>query len=581
MSAIRSEATWTPDEVSEQTASWFGYLSLGGSLLCGALLCLIWLGFYCGIPINIVDAPAAVALSLILFFYLSPGRRTDALKAMLCVLIVASSALLVSLLLDDTSWDGMNYHGTSIIALTHGWNPIYYPSVERWWTKYHPEYGWLAGSLPNTGLFTDAYPKASWTLGAVAVYTTGDIDCSKWVQFFVAFIALCATTRAQILSGIPSKSAVTISTLASLSPVVVTQFWTNYNDGLLGSCLLAEIAGLASWYLYRDNRDLIVAMVSFTIASNTKFTGLIYATMVLGIVLGLNFRSVIHNRKSSGVLFIAAVFWLGVSAPTYLRNAVNHGSPFYPLNAIDVMQSQAPSAFLKQNRWSKFINADIKEDLTATGDSRRSGGTGIGRKFHALVLVPDKREGGFGPLFSFQIGLCVLVMAYLALNHGSSDVLSREAIILCVLLLWVVITTAINPEFWWARYVPQLWLVGPLLALLCLSRGNPRLATLVLIPSGITTVITSVGFGYHALQQYRMQEAVYADGRRNHVVQVQAGPRGQRGWMVLNEYLSNEGIRMVVKPGTGACTIDYGLASICAREFGNSSHNCKVMRLCA
>jgi hypothetical protein len=79
-----------------------------------------------------------------------------------------------------------------------------------------------------------------------------------------------------------------------------------------------------------------------------------------------------------------------------------------------------------------------------------------------VFVYTDVRVGGFGPLFS---GICLLTLIIIILItyycHKNYITVNNYILFLCFLIFLTVI---INPESWWARYVPQLWLI-PLLIL--------------------------------------------------------------------------------------------------------------------
>jgi hypothetical protein len=79
------------------------------------------------------------------------------------------------------------------------------------------------------------------------------------------------------------------------------------------------------------------------------------------------------------------------------------------------------------------------------------------------MIYWDVRIGGFGPLFG---GIVLLMLAALIIGGRGP---TWEGGVLIFLLF---ICTVINPEMWWARYVPGLWLV-PVLIALC-NKPNGR-----------------------------------------------------------------------------------------------------------
>jgi hypothetical protein len=81
---------------------------------------------------------------------------------------------------------------------------------------------------------------------------------------------------------------------------------------------------------------------------------------------------------------------------------------------------------------------------------------------------PDPKLGGFGPFFS---GILLLSLALLLL--GLSKFKERRMFYVVILLL--LFSVLVNPECWWARYVPQFWLIPVLTASFLYLDHNGRI----------------------------------------------------------------------------------------------------------
>jgi len=80
------------------------------------------------------------------------------------------------------------------------------------------------------------------------------------------------------------------------------------------------------------------------------------------------------------------------------------------------------------------------------------------QEFQELVAV-DTRAGGFGPLFSGVLLISALAFAFglFSKPENPEKAFSKE------IILWLLgilgISILVNPESWWARYAPQIWLI--------------------------------------------------------------------------------------------------------------------------
>jgi hypothetical protein len=162
-----------------------------------------------------------------------------------------------------------------------------------------------------------------------------------------------------------------------------------------------------------------------------------------------------------GAAFITAVVLVGYQP--YITNIIHKGNPFYPAITIEkdkdtvvknIERGQAPEAFMEKNRFSKLVYSLFSR---SDNNIKRMPRLKIPFTLHGSELVaftgPDTRYGGFGPLFG---SVLLLVIAFVPLLFK----LRRLILIYPLIAMAVVlISTLINPEAWWARLSPQLWLL--------------------------------------------------------------------------------------------------------------------------
>src|SRR5439155_21894790 len=64
----------------------------------------------------------------------------------------------------------------------------------------------------------------------------------------------------------------------------------------------------------------------------------------------------------------------------------------------------------------------------------------------------------------------------------------------------IILSVIINPEFWWARYVPQLWFIPILEAIVLLIVGLKRVGIILLGSALLGTALAFVFWAQHALK---------------------------------------------------------------------------------
>lgn len=150
----------------------------------------------------------------------------------------------------------------------------------------------------------------------------------------------------------------------------------------------------------------------------------------------------------------------------YVTNTVYYGHPFYPLygggtQTMDIMTSNSPQGFMQMNPLEKLYvatfsrstnNFDREEPALKIPFTVELG------ELRPFVYGADIRIGGFGPWFSG-----ILVVAVLTLVSMCA-VRAKEMMYVAGLVASIMLTVLINPEAWWARYVPQFWLVPIIIA---------------------------------------------------------------------------------------------------------------------
>lgn len=386
------------------------------------------------------------------------------------VLGLAAATHLVAACWLDISWDGLAYHQPAVIQLLEGWNPFRGPT-----------------DLANVAAWTTEYPKASWITAAQVVSLVGQIECGKGINFLTLVATLCVAIPF-CAARLPSrpKLAVLGGAAIALNPVSVYQAPTFYVDGLLGSLLtilFLDLITLLAEQATRATHFRIAAAVLLLI--NLKFTGLVYCVLVLGTGIAVlaarrEFAHAIRLGTAWGLLGIAGIFVFGASP--YARNVLEGRHLFYPLQgpgAVDIMTPIRPANLTPLDRFSRFAAAHFaRSENVRTPQSTR-----WAVPFFAVApdnyprSYIDTTSAGFGPLFG---GAMLLAALGLAWGLGRDR---RIGPLVIFTLGAMGLTVFLHAEGWWARYVPQLWLLAAL--------GVPWLATrgLLRLSGGLLVVL--------------------------------------------------------------------------------------------
>ena len=230
------------------------------------ILCAV-AGFFVGIAIHPLVLPLAAVLAIVGLRILRSLWR-DVARVVGIAVITHLAAGAIAYGFPDSSWDGLAYQQEAVVRLAAGWNPV---------TESSSRYG------VGEELYLDHYPKASWIAAAAVLKTVGHIEAGKLFNITLMLAAACVCLSALLrLTALPLAWAATVSGLIALNPVFVYQGTTFYSDNLVASMLTVIVTGLVVFIATRSRQALVVAMLAAVIAINLKFTGLIYAAILMG-----------------------------------------------------------------------------------------------------------------------------------------------------------------------------------------------------------------------------------------------------------------------------------------------------------
>jgi len=468
------------------------------------------IGFLMGATIGHWQAACGVLLAAVIVCREHRDARARWLGLLLLMGLLAA-ALLISALSVDSGYDGWAYHEPGVIALSHGWNPVVEPVFGNWWARFGPSIGYPTNAPVIDILWTSVYPKALWILGAQAVAWGLPLDSGKYPELILMYVAGLTALQALRLRGLPDAWAYPLSLLAALNPICIVQATTFYVDGALGSCLAILIFSLLSYDLTRSRRDLVLALCAVLIACNLKYTGPVYIVLI---VLPFAVWWLYQRRwvaRELQICGIAVLILMAGSVNPYFTNLKQFGSPIYPVNAWDLEEDQMSAGFLEEPSLKKlmislsFSNLADRPTGDAASDERnfrsplQSRGLAEFKKFSSTA---DLRIGGFGPFFGLTLALSLLAACFLI--RGRIGVTG-----FALLAAGTLLSIVVNPHMWWARFVPQMWLLPVLVAAAVLARRSRMATPLALVMAllmGVTSLIAVIGrstSSYLVTQSYR------------------------------------------------------------------------------
>ncbi|KCZ96295.1 hypothetical protein HHI_01410 [Hyphomonas hirschiana VP5] len=437
-------------------------VSLIGTITLSYVLAAIALitGIGIGQVMSVLILGAAFGLSVWIATFDRPDPR---LQVIALAAFLIGAAIGLTLLLLDISIDGQWYHFQALSSLVEGWNPYYEPFA-------------IAPSLTEAGytswpsevyvIWPEHYPHAHWLVMALPVSAGLPMETAKFLQFTLlsgaGLVAFAALRHAgfSFLAGLFGALAL------MANPVAVGQIHTKLNDGLLFSSLLAFGALSLLWLIFRQRRYLALAGLVICFAVGLKFSAIPYfvvacALVLLAIWTMRDLKTCLQPAIVMAGAGIIGIFGIGFSP--YVQNIAGFGHPFYPLMAganaetLDIIRYVVPPGLGGRTGLSAFFFSLFSE--THSGWSPVAPELKIPLTLHGREIYPsgaaDVQLAGFGPLFSGALLLSAVLAGLLLLRERQN----RVILLLLGMAVTVFVLTALFPESWWARYVPQLWLV--------------------------------------------------------------------------------------------------------------------------
>jgi hypothetical protein len=407
--------------------------------------------FLIGQPINSsIFIISFLMTSLFIFIQINllgygKSQKYFLLTLLLFVFSILASCVVASIIFDK-SVDGQWYHQYAVYNLAKGWNPV-------------------REQVDN--IYANHYSKGAWIYAASLYKVFNSIEVGKAFNivfilgsFLISLAALLSVDRLKI------SYALLISFIAAFNPVSLYQSLSFYVDGQLSSLLVAltSLLFLLASNKYIEKGAYLVSLLVpiFVILINVKFSALVYSVVIL--ILFSSYFFVFSRKLFSKFLISGLVaFTVGiviVGYNPYITNTLYYGHPFYPLaghGSQDIMGTNTPDSLLNKNRFKKLFLSTFS--ASSSGKQKSNGYVDlkfpfiIKREEAGTFTTTDTRLAGFGPLFS---GLVVLVLGTIVVSLKSKNP-HRSTLIVGNIILFA--TVLVNPECWWARYVPQLWLL--------------------------------------------------------------------------------------------------------------------------
>jgi len=373
---------------------------------------------------------------------------------------------------------------------------------------------WMALGFPDREIPTMNFGHI---LSAYLFETTGSWNAGKAVNLLLMVACFCLTAAALTETG--CRFARSLALLITLNPVAIYQISTFQVDGHV-ACLLSILIVCLAGMIHggkispQATTAAVLATVGLTLAKNS---GIFYAGLVLGIfAVTLAMRSRSWMPVGLVALLLAGVIGVfgfalrqsmnyGALTLDYMRKATSsrgEGYGFTPGSGATQVEEYGRSSKLKQFLASNLSYTEIIPDRIKWKPPFWM----IRREIRVFEeLTPDPRAGGFGPLYgtALLVGWATLILALVCGRLRPPWYTWFVTV--------AVVAISFPSQIWWARWVPQLWILA-LAPFLLLADPACRLKTMPAIRLGtvLALLVLAVNLGtillYYGLGMVRQEK---------------------------------------------------------------------------
>lgn len=365
-------------------------------------------------------------------------------------------SIAASILLMDTSYDGLWYQLDAVSKIKNDWNFIY-----------ELTYGEEMSEVYNT------YTKAPWIIGANSYAVFGYIDAAKCFNWILLFSLACLSFF--LFNSVLKYKKIYVflfSFLVAFNPVTISQVFTYYIDGQLASLFSIMVLLMVLYIKIGNHKEIVIGIIaSICLIANTKVTGLIYSGILS---TGFIFCVFILKKEQFRFTFLMlsgafglAIFFFGFNP--YVTNTIRHNHPFYPMNK-PFIELHEPSNLVEMNNVQKAFYSYFSKSAYVSHEDSVKLKNPLDFSDH-FYTIAEMITNGFGSFFSLIL-IVSLIILLVSIFYFSK--------VKWLLFLGCIIafSALINPGVWWARYVPQLYLFPIILVIITLSITNSSIKKL-------------------------------------------------------------------------------------------------------
>jgi len=417
--------------------------------------CLLFsqFGFLFGFSISKLYYPLSILISILVF-------RTN-ISSILFSLLIIGFSILLSFYIFDFSADGQGYHQETMIQIKNGWIPNDTPSLSR-----------------IMKVWIDHYPKGAETIQACIYYFFGRIEIAKSTNIILLVSSFLLTKKVLTYFNLNAKLSWIYSFLIAFNPVVISQVFTFYIDGIGYSFLICFIAVFYLYLKTKENIYIWLMLSILTVACSLKFTSIpIFGTIVFTtLLIMLIIRKFYLIKRLIIPMCLVPVLLIVCNYSPYITTFKEGKALFYPLrgdDAIDFIVRYVPNGFISENNRIEKLAFTLFSKTGSFDESNMDYKIPFSVSMKELNRLSDS-DIGLGGFGIFYGGFLLVLILFFILNKNKLKSFNQEQKLLLLSIIPILFSVLIISEPWWVRYIPQFYLI-PLFLLLILELNNKKI----------------------------------------------------------------------------------------------------------
>jgi len=427
--------------------------------------------FLFGLDITWYHLPISLLCSFTLTFCFSYRNIKNFGFSVLLFLFICLVSFFLSINFYDVSWDGMGYHQETIVKLANGWNPFKEQIFDNRYNASVDYAQWI-----------NYYQKGIEINQAVIYKFFGKIEAGKLVNFLLFFATALLSFDVLSLFIKNFLSMLLLTVLVIFCPIVSVQLFTYFIDLIYYLSLLITLCSIILFIHSTDKKYLYLFGFMSVVLCSMKFSTL----PTFGLLVIASLLYILREKKQLfKPFFFSGVFIFFCTVLTnyhpFITNIQNDKHIFHPILGKEkvetIISTNTPREVMGKSKLAKLYYSTISESSSRFIDNEKKPFKTklpftLNRSEFEDLHWPALRLSGFGPLFSgASLVSIIILLAYPFFLKKTDHERKKKAGIVYYILFFILLSVFVNPELWWARFVPQLWLV-PVLAL-CLVWNFP------------------------------------------------------------------------------------------------------------